>query len=70
MIRLGRLLFLLLVIAGVVVALRRLSEQHVLWSDVALTGLWFVAGLLAFFLLLLGFGKLLGRWLSSDKSQE
>lgn len=70
MIRLGRLLFLVLVVVGVVVALRRLGEQQVLWIDVAVTGLWFIGGLLGFFLLLLGFGKLLGRWVSGGKPED
>ena len=70
MIKVGRLLFLLLVIVGIGVAIWRLAEQSVPFMDVAVTGLWFVGALLAFFVLLLGFGKLIGRWASRNDPEE
>lgn len=63
---LGRLLYLLLLLLGLVVAWRRLGEQDVAIGDVALTGLLFALGLLAFFGLLLGLGRLLGRLVKDD----
>lgn len=70
MIRIGRLLFLVVVLIGLVVAVRRLAEQSVPFMDVAVTGLWYIGALLAFFALLLGFGKLIGRWASRNDPDE
>jgi len=66
MIRVGRLLFLVLVLIGIAVGLLRLSEQQVSLSDLAATGLWSAAALAALFALLLGLGKLLGRLFGGD----
>ncbi|MBO2520972.1 MAG: hypothetical protein LOD85_08170 [Clostridia bacterium] len=66
MIRVGRLLFLVLVLIGIAVGLLRLSEQQVPLSDLAATGLWSAAALAALFALLLGLGKLLGRLFGGD----
>jgi len=64
----GRLLLLLLLVTAVVVAGVQLRNQQVPFADVAITGIGFVAALLAFFALLLGFGKLIGR-LASRRNQ-
>lgn len=70
MIKIGRLLFLVVVLVGIAVAILRLREQSVPFIDVAVTGLWYLGALLAFFALLLGFGKLLGRLASRNDSDE
>lgn len=70
MIRIGRLLFLVVVLVGIAVAAWRLREQSVPFADVAVTGLWFVGALLALFALLLGFGKLLGRLVSRNGPEQ
>lgn len=70
MIKIGRLLFLVVVLVGIAVAILRLREQSVPFIDVAVTGLWYLGALLAFFVLLLGFGKFLGRLASRNDSDE
>lgn len=70
MIKIGRLLFLVLVLVGIAVAVRRLGEQSVPFMDVAVTGLWYLGALVAFFALLLGFGRLIGRWASRNDPGE
>lgn len=70
MIKIGRLLFLVVVLVGIAVAILRLREQSVPFIDVAVTGLWYLGALLAFFALLLGFGKFLGRLASRNDSDE
>ena len=62
----GRLLYLLVLVTGFVVAGIQLRAQGVAFFDVALTGLGFIGGLVLFFLALIGIGKLLGR-LTSDR---
>ncbi len=57
----GRLLALLLFAAVLILGWLRLAGQGVAWGEVAQTGALFAGGLLAFFGLLLGVGKLLGR---------
>ena len=70
MIRIGRLLFLAVVVVGFFVAARRLGEQNVPLADVAATGLTFAAALVAFFVVLLGLGKILGKLLGGSDSRE
>ena len=41
MIKIGRLLFLVVVLVGIAVAILRLREQSVPFIDVAVTGLWY-----------------------------
>lgn len=67
---LGRAFLLLVVITGFVVGGIRLAEQNVAGSDVAATGLMVFGGIAALFVLLLGFGKLLGRLVPSDDEDE
>jgi len=57
----GRLLILLILITGFVVAGVQLKSQGVPFMDVALTGIGFLGALVLFFVALLGIGKLLGR---------
>ena len=57
----GRLLVLLLFAAVLVLGWLRLAGQGAAWGEVALTGVLFAGGLVAFFGLLLGAGKLVGR---------
>lgn len=59
--RFGRASYVVIVLIGLVLAWWRLKEQGVPVADVASTGLLFVVGLAAFFAILLGIGKLLGR---------
>lgn len=70
MIRIGRLLFLALVVVGIVVAARRLGEQQVPLADVAGTGLAAIAALIALFAVLLGLGKLLGKLFGSGDQEN
>lgn len=61
MIKPGRLLFLILLVTGFVVAGIQLRSQGVAFSQVASTGIGFFAGLLGLFLFLLAVGRLLGK---------
>lgn len=70
MIRIGRLLFLVVVLVGIAVAAWRLREQSVAFVDVAFTGIGFLIGLVAFFALLLALGKLLGRLVAHDDPEH
>lgn len=58
---LGRLIFVLIIITGIIVAVVRLRELQTPMLDVLVTGGLAALAIVALFGLLLGFGKLLGK---------
>lgn len=66
----GRLLFLAVIAVGIAVGAQRLAEQQVPFAGVAATGILFAGGLIVFFFLLLGLGKLVGRLLGGAGREE
>lgn len=56
----ARVVPLLVLIVGIIVAIRELIRLEAVASDVILTGVYVFGGVAALFLLLIGVGKLLG----------